>query len=113
MQVYGGAGIGVSITAARGFAWKEGMKYVAVSRDDKQGHAFAFNTKPTGTSLSDAGCDRVCTDQETFACGCADGGCDAAGVGPADGQTTKRRWVVYKVPPAPKKKSKKAKKEEL
>jgi hypothetical protein len=74
--------------------------------------------------LTDAGCDRVCTDMDDFKCGCADGGCDAAGVGPASGETTKRRWVVYEVPKKPSgaekkatkkttKKTKKAGKDEL
>lgn len=107
--MYGGAGIGTSITAARAFAWKEGKTYVALARDDEQGHAFAFNALPKGDKLKDSGCDRVCVDADTFKCGCADGGCDTAGVGAADGETIKRRWVVYKVPekPATKKTKKK------
>lgn len=111
-KVYGGAGTGASISAAVSFAQRKNKKFLAIARDDTMGHVFAFNSKPKSSSvkINDAGCDRECSDADEFKCGCADGGCDSAGVDAVEGEEHKRRWVVYSVPEKAAEKSTKKKK---
>ena len=55
--------------------------------------------------MNDGGCARPCADDDAFACGCADSGCDGVVKRGADEEYV-RRWAVYDVG-APKKRRKK------
>ena len=82
-----------------------GKKYFAIAQVGVDGHAFAFDSLPSGAAVNDGGCARPCADDDAFACGCADAGCDGVVKRSADEEYV-RRWAVYDVG-APKKRRKK------
>ena len=101
-KVYSGGSTGAGLTQAMQFAAAKGKRFVAVARASAvDGHAFAFDTEPkkSGEVDFDDGCDMPCSDSETFACGCADEMCAAAGARALEGEDNSRRWVVYEIPP--------------
>ncbi len=101
-KVYTGGATGAGLTQAMQFAVMKGKKHVAIARASAvDGHAFAFDGEPkrSGEVEFDDGCDMPCSDSETFACGCADDVCAAAGAQALTGEDNARRWVVYEVPP--------------
>jgi len=101
-KVYSGGSTGAGLTQAVQFAALKKKRFVAVARASQvDGHAFAFNEEPkkAGELEFDDGCDMPCADSETFACGCADDLCAAAGARAVSGEDNARRWVVYEVPP--------------
>ena len=104
-KVYGGGVVGASASAAFNHARSQKKRYVAVARVGDDGHAFAFDSLPSGAAVNDGGCARPCADDDAFACGCADAGCDGVVKRSADEEYV-RRWAVYDVG-APKKRRKK------
>jgi len=108
-RVYGGGVAGASASAALQHARQHKKRYVAIARAANDGHAFAFDALPSGVAVSDGGCARPCADDDAFACGCADAGCDGVVTRGADEEYV-RRWAVYDAS-APKRRKRKARAE--
>merc|ERR1712216_839111 len=68
-KVYGGGVVGASASAAFNHARSQKKRYVAVARVGDDGHAFAFDSLPSGAAVNDGGCARPCADDDAFACG--------------------------------------------
>jgi len=106
---YAGGETAASVHAAAHFAKQRGRKYVAIARVHSDGHAFAFDARPSPPSVDDAGCARECHDDPAFSCGCADAGCPAE-IKRMPDEEYKRRWVVYALESQPSHKSAPSKK---
>jgi dolichyl-diphosphooligosaccharide--protein glycosyltransferase len=94
---YVGGATGAQAVLALKAAHDKGKKYVAIARQDSQGHVFVFDAPPgKAGKMSDRGCKKPCEDGPRYKCGCADAMCGT--IGAVAGEENVRRWVVYEVP---------------
>lgn len=94
-RVYNGGVSGANYRLALHHAVSKNKKYFAISRVGGEGHAFAFNVKPSDFDGNDAGCSRPCMDTQNHVCGCAGVACKEHNVQAGKGQEHIRRWAVY------------------
>ena len=97
-KVYEGGSTGANFNLALYHAKTNRKKYFAVARNGADGHSFAFNQLREGDNsrgnTKGGGCERKCTDVDTYSCGCIDTAC----TGPIPrGEEHNRRWAVYQV----------------
>lgn len=98
-RVYGGGSTGANYNLALHHAKTMRKKYFAIARAGPDGHAFGFSSlneamgSPRG-NMQGGGCENMCADIETKACGCADAACSGR---TPPGEEHNRRWAVYEV----------------
>lgn len=95
-KIYSGGSAGSRLSGAKDFALSSNKKYFGISSNIVDGHIFAFNrlTKRPDYDSPNEDCDRPCSDDSKFKCGCADQSCRSQ---IPDGEDNNRRWFVYEI----------------